>query len=202
MNVDNKGIIRKLTARFLKAGRTRNIVVIAAIVLTSVMFTSVFTIGVNMLTTVQNQTKRMVGTSAHGGLKYLTMEQYAHIAGSSLLRDSSYLIALSVAGNAELEKVYTELGYAEDKIAAWQFAFPAMGSSPPASASASPGQKASASGRSGFPSCSTALPDNCISVSGWMYISPPLAPEAISSSASSLGFTLSASVISSIRLLP
>ena len=74
MKVANKGIIRKLTSRFLKAGKTRNIVAIAAIVLTSVMFTSVFTIGVNMLTTIQNHTMRMVGTRAHGGLKYLTSE--------------------------------------------------------------------------------------------------------------------------------
>ncbi|MCL2003064.1 MAG: ABC transporter permease [Oscillospiraceae bacterium] len=130
MKVANKGIIRKLTARFLKSGRTRNIVAIAAIVLTSVMFTSVFTLGVNMITTIQNQTMRMVGTSAHGGLKYLTPEQYEHIADSPLLRDISYLKALGVAGNAELEKEYTELGYSEAQMAGWHFALPSTGRMP------------------------------------------------------------------------
>ena len=130
MNVANKGIIRKLTSRFLGAGKTRNIIAVIAIVLTSVMFTSVFTIGGNMITTIQDQTMRMVGTSAHGGLKYLTMEQYEHIAGSPLLRDVSYMKALGVAGNAELEKEYTELGYSEDKMTSWHFAFPSTGRMP------------------------------------------------------------------------
>jgi len=84
MRVNNKATIRKLTSRFLKAGKTRNIVAIAAIVLTSLMFTGVFTIGGNMISSVQNETIRMVGSSAHGGLKYLTMEQYEHIAASPL----------------------------------------------------------------------------------------------------------------------
>ena len=130
MKVNNQPIIRKLTSRFLKSGRTRNIVAIAAIVLTSVMFTSVFTIGMNMFTMTQNHTMRMVGTSAHGGLKYLTQEQYEHIADSPLLRDISYLKALSVAGNAELEKEYTEISYAQDDMAVWQFAFPSTGRMP------------------------------------------------------------------------
>ena len=130
MNVANKAIIRKLASRFLRAGKTRNIVAIAAIVLTSVMFTSVFTIGINMITTVQDQTMRMVGTSAHGGLKHLTMEQYEYIAGSPLFRDISYLKALGVADNAELEKEYTEISYAQDDMAVWQFSFPTTGEMP------------------------------------------------------------------------
>ena len=130
MKVNNQSVICKLTSRFLIAGRTRNIVAIAAIVLTSVMFTSVFTIGANLITAVQNQTMRMVGTSAHGELKYLTPGQYKHIAGSPLLRDISYLKALGVAGNAELEKKYTEISYAENKMAFWNFALPSTGRMP------------------------------------------------------------------------
>ncbi|MCL2253534.1 MAG: hypothetical protein FWC09_03745, partial [Lachnospiraceae bacterium] len=71
MNVANKSIIRKLTMRFFRAGKTRNIIAVIAIVLTSVMFTSVFTIGGSMLAVIQDYTMRQVGTSAHGGLKYL-----------------------------------------------------------------------------------------------------------------------------------
>ena len=130
MKVANKAIIRKLTARFLKAGRTRNTAAIAAIVLTSVMFTSVFTIGMNMISTIQDQTMRMVGTSAHGGLRYLTIEQYEHIAASDLYSDISYRKVIGFGSNAEFEKVYTELSYAEDKFASWQFSFPATGRMP------------------------------------------------------------------------
>jgi putative ABC transport system permease protein len=61
MNVNNKNIIRKLTVRFLKAGKTRNIIAIIAIALTSLMFTSVFTLGGNMLSAIQDDTMRQRG---------------------------------------------------------------------------------------------------------------------------------------------
>ncbi|MCL2060349.1 MAG: ABC transporter permease, partial [Oscillospiraceae bacterium] len=130
MNIANKSIIRKLTSRFLKAGRTRNIVAIAAIVLTSVMFTSVFTIGSNMLSIIQNDTMRQVGTRAHGGLKYLTVEQYEHLTKSPLLSDISYTQIFGAATNDALNKVYNEIYYGENDNARWRFSVPTTGNMP------------------------------------------------------------------------
>jgi len=130
MKVANKGIIRKLTLRFLKSGRMRNIIACLAIALTSVMFTSVFTIGGNMIATIQDQTMRQVGGSSHGGLKYLTWEQYEHFAQSPLIKDISYRKTLAVAENGALYKEYSEISYAEDKVARWMFCFPSTGNMP------------------------------------------------------------------------
>jgi putative ABC transport system permease protein len=130
MNVANKEIIRKLTVRFLKARRTRNIVAVIAIALTSVMFTSVFTIGGNMISAIQEQTMRQVGTSAHGGLKYLTMEQYENFAQSSLVKDIAYLKELAIAENDALAKKSSEIAFAEDKLARWVFSYPSSGGMP------------------------------------------------------------------------
>jgi putative ABC transport system permease protein len=132
MNVANKGIIRKLAARFLKAGRTRNIIAVTAIALTSILFTSVFTIGGNMITAIQNQTMRQIGTSAHGGLKYLTMEQYENFAKSPLIKDISYNVLIGFAENDTLKKEQCEIRYAEDKMARWGFSYPSVGKMPQA----------------------------------------------------------------------
>jgi putative ABC transport system permease protein len=130
INVANKGIIRKLTVRFLKSGRTRNIVTVIAIALTSVMFTSVFTIGGNMLSAIQEQTMRQVGTSSHGGLKYLTMEQYENFTQSPLVKDIAYRKMLAIAENDALAKKYSEISFAEDKLARWFFSYPSTGGMP------------------------------------------------------------------------
>jgi putative ABC transport system permease protein len=130
MNVANKSIVRKLTARFLKAAKTRNIIAVIAITLTSVMFASVFTIGGNMLAAIQEQTMRQVGTSAHGGLKYLTREQYENFAASPLIQDISHNIILALAENDALQKGQHEIRYAEDKMARWGFSFPTAGKMP------------------------------------------------------------------------
>ena len=132
MKNNNQAIARKLTARFLKAGKTCNIITVIAIALTSVMFTSVFTLGGNMLATIQNETMRQVGTSAHGGLKYLTMEQYEHFAQSPLIKDISYNRILSIADNVALQKLQCEIRYSEDKMAKWGFSYPSVGKMPQA----------------------------------------------------------------------
>jgi len=132
MKVANKGIIRKLAARFLKAGMTRNIIAVTAIALTSLLFTSVFTIGGNMITAIQDQTMRQIGTSAHGCLKYLTMEQYENFAKSPLLKDISYSRLIAIAENEALKKEQCEIRYAEDKMARWGFSYPSVGRMPQA----------------------------------------------------------------------
>jgi putative ABC transport system permease protein len=116
--------------RSLRASRTRNIIAICAIALTAVLFTTVFTLGGSLLSATQEQTMRQVGTSAHGGLKYLTMEQYEHFKRSPLIKDISYNIVLAIASNPALNKLQCEIRYSEDDAAKWQFSYPAIGKMP------------------------------------------------------------------------
>jgi len=108
----------------------RNIIALAAVALTSVLFTSVFTLGSSIISAIQEQTMRQVGTSAHGGLKYLTEEQYEHFASSPLIKDISFDIIAAVAENAELGEIYSEIRYSQDKMARWSFSYPTTGAMP------------------------------------------------------------------------
>ncbi len=130
MNVNNKKIIKKLTWRTVKSNKTRNIVAIIAIALTATMFTTIFAIGGNILESFQDTTMRQVGTSSHGGLKYLTQEQYDNFEKSPLIDDISYNIIIAVAENEELRKNQTEIRWSEDKCAEWGFSFPTTGDMP------------------------------------------------------------------------
>jgi putative ABC transport system permease protein len=130
MNVNNGPVIRKLTWRSLRASKARNSVAVIAIALTAVLFTSVFTIGGNMLGAIQEQTMRQVGTSAHAGAKLVTQEQYDRIAAAPSVRDISYNIVIGLAENDALEKSPTEIRYSEDSAARWDFSYPEVGSMP------------------------------------------------------------------------
>ena len=130
MKVKSRRILRKITWRTLKAGRFRNIIAIFAIALTATLFTTIFSIGGNMLYTLQDATMRQVGTSSHGGLKYLTQEQYDHLAASPLIRDISYSIIVGAAENEALLGKQTEIRYAEDDFAKWGFSYPTTGRMP------------------------------------------------------------------------
>ncbi len=130
IRVKNKKAINNISRRSLKANRTRNIVAICAIVLTSVLFTSLFTIGGSMLKTMERSTCRQVGTEAHAGYKFITQEQYEKIKTHPSIKDVSYNIFLTTADNPELSKLATEIRYSEDKDAKWSLSYPETGAMP------------------------------------------------------------------------
>ena len=76
MKVSNGKCIRTLSHRSLRANRTRNIVAVLAIALTTVLFTSLFTIAMSINDGIQQNNFRQVGGFSHGGFKYLTEEQF------------------------------------------------------------------------------------------------------------------------------
>ena len=128
--VKNSKVITKLSRRSLKAGKARNIIVVAAIVLTSVMFTALFSVGTSMIESFQLETMRMVGTKAHGGYKFISMPKYEKIAADPEVKDISYNIIIGIAENPELAKTPTQIRYTEEKAAEWSFSVPTTGTLP------------------------------------------------------------------------
>lgn len=130
INVNNKKAISNLSKKSLKSKRLRNIIAVIAITLTATLFMGVFTIGGSIMSTIQQETMRQVGTSAHGGFKLITEEQYDILCQDSKIKDMSYNIYIANAENPELNKTYTEIRYTEKKAAEWNFSMPTTGRLP------------------------------------------------------------------------
>ncbi len=128
--VKNSKVIGKISRRSLKSGKTRNIIAVAAIILTAVMFTALFTVGMSVIESFQLSTMRQVGTRAHGGFKFITWQQYEKIAADPKVKDISYSIIIGTGENPELKKVSTEIRYTEEKEARWCFNYPTTGTLP------------------------------------------------------------------------
>lgn len=101
-----------------------------AIVLTSLLFTGVFTIGGNLTQKQQEEPMRQVGGSVHAGYKYLTKEEYDIVKKDKKLRAVSSRIVVGDAVNEEFLKLPTEIGYYEDLEAKWSFCYPEVGHMP------------------------------------------------------------------------
>ncbi|MCI9078349.1 MAG: ABC transporter permease [Lachnospiraceae bacterium] len=61
---NNQAIIKKISSRTLKSNKTRNIFVILAIVLTTFMFTTVFSIGASLINNIKTMMLREQGTKS------------------------------------------------------------------------------------------------------------------------------------------
>ncbi|NFN88161.1 FtsX-like permease family protein [Clostridium sporogenes] len=127
---NNKAIIKKLTKNSIKANKTRNIFAISAIVITTILFTSLFTIGMGIKNSIEQQTMRQVGGYAHGTYKYITQDQLDKIRKHPSIKEFGYSIMLNSAENKELIKHYTEIRYATDTQAKMFFSSTTKGKMP------------------------------------------------------------------------
>ena len=65
-------------------------IAVAAIALTAVLFTALFTVSSGMIENMQKQTMRQAGGDGMGVLKYITDEEYEKVKGHELIEEISY----------------------------------------------------------------------------------------------------------------
>lgn len=130
LNVANKKFIRKLSFRSFRSNKTRNIIALIAIALTTLLFTSLFTVAISMNYSWQQQTMRMVGGYAHGGFKYLTEEQVNKLKDHPLIKEYGTTVMLSLPQEPPFHKHHTEIRYGNDNGAKMFFSYPTTGRMP------------------------------------------------------------------------
>lgn len=125
--------LRLLAKSSFRASKLRNLFAALAIVLTTILFTGLFTIAGSLITSMEESTMRQVGTSSHAGLKYISPEQYDRLSTHPSIKEISYSVVLGVGENPELAKRPTEIRYISDTAGARaHFALPTTGRLPQA----------------------------------------------------------------------
>lgn len=116
LSVNNRKTIFRLSKAHFKSNRQRNIIALLAIALTSILFTSIFTMGFGTIETLEMAFKRMSGGDGHVAIKYITPSQYQQITSHPSVSESAYcqLLANDFA-NPELLKRHTEFWYYDEK---------------------------------------------------------------------------------------
>lgn len=71
LNVANKKVIRHISFQSMKSSKTRNIIAVLAIALTTVLFTALFTIAMSLAYSFEQSNFRQAGGYAHGSFKDL-----------------------------------------------------------------------------------------------------------------------------------
>ena len=123
-------IIKTLSRRSFKNNRRRNLVAILAIVLTTMMFTSLFTLAQSLGRNMTEMYLRQSGTTAHTSTKNITDEEIEKIAAHPLVVHSGYSIVLGNARNTSLAGRQVEIRYGSDQYARDDFAWPETGRMP------------------------------------------------------------------------
>ena len=125
-----KSIIRTLTNRSFKANRTRNVVAVFAIILTTVMFTTLFVLSQSMVKNLQDMNFQRAGYDSHLSSSMLTDEEIKKITAHEAVRDFGKSIVIGIAENEELTGRQVEIRYADENYAASAFSMPTVGALP------------------------------------------------------------------------
>ena len=130
MKVSNGKTIRRLGWRSMKAARTRNLIAILAIALTTVLFTSLFTIAMSINDGFQQSNFRQVGGFSHGGFKYLTEEQFNDLKDDPLIDQWGMRRFIGMPTEVPFNKSHVEVSYADANEAHWMYCDPVEGRLP------------------------------------------------------------------------
>ena len=130
MNVRNRKCIRKLSFRTLWASWKRNLIAVLAIVLTTLLFTSLFTIALSINRTYEMYTFRQIGGYPHGSYKQVTDEEITAIASHRNIQAVGERTNIGYIGTGVFAKVPAEVSFMDKNCTQWSFASPIEGHIP------------------------------------------------------------------------
>lgn len=104
MNVKNRKCIRKLSLKSLYANRRRNLIAIFAIALTTLLFTSMFTIVLSLNASYETYQFRQVGGYAHGTFKDVSPEQAERIAAHPKVKSAGARKVIGITADGVFSK--------------------------------------------------------------------------------------------------
>ena len=130
--VNNGKVINNLAIGGIKSNPKKYAVLIAAVVLTTLLFSSLFTVGGSLIKEIQLGTMRQVGGSAHAGFKYLSEPEYELVKNDKKLKEISYRTLVGFAEGDAFKKISAEVYFSEPLEAKFGFCYPEKGRMPEA----------------------------------------------------------------------
>ena len=130
MNVSNRKCIRHIAFQHMKSAKSRNIIAIIAIALTTVLFTALFTIMMSIIYGSEQSSFRQIGSYSHGNFKNMTKEQYEELRKDPLISEWGVRRFLGMPIEAPFNKYHVEISCMDENYAKWTFLKPESGHLP------------------------------------------------------------------------
>ncbi|MBO4320105.1 MAG: FtsX-like permease family protein [Treponema sp.] len=121
MRVSNRKCVNRIARRCLFANRRRNIITIAAIILTAVLFTSLFTIMLSINASYETSVQRQLGGYAHGTFKKVSEEQVEKLIRHKLIKAYGERMVIGVIADDTFQNQSAEISFMDDNTAKWTY---------------------------------------------------------------------------------
>ncbi|MDU5099434.1 MAG: FtsX-like permease family protein [Peptoniphilus grossensis] len=116
MKVKNRAYIKRLAKNILNANKSRRNILLLAIALTSILFTSLFSVALGLGKSMETQTMKTIGTISHGSFKDICDEDIEILTQDKDVKDFSVREKVGILDD---EKIMAELSYMDKKGFEW-----------------------------------------------------------------------------------
>ena len=116
MKVKNKAYIRRLAKSILNANKSRRNILLLAIALTSILFTSLFSVAIGIGKSMETQTMKTIGTISHGSFKELSDKDISILSKDKDVKEFSIREKVGILDD---EKISAELSYIDNNGFEW-----------------------------------------------------------------------------------
>ena len=116
MKVKNKAYIRSLAKNILNANESRRNILLLAIALTSILFTSLFSVALGLGKSMETQTMKTIGTISHGSFKELSDKDINILSKDKDIEEFSIREKVGILDD---EKISAELSYIDNNGFEW-----------------------------------------------------------------------------------
>ena len=116
MKVKNKAYIRHLAKNILNANKSRRNILLLAIALTSILFTSLFSVALGLGKSIETQTMKTIGTISHGSFKELSDKDINILSKDKDIKEFSIIEKVGILDD---EKISAELSYMDKNGFEW-----------------------------------------------------------------------------------
>lgn len=130
MKVRNWKIIYRLSLRSMRMTKKRNLIAVAAIALTTLLFTSLFTIAFSINSSYETYVFRQIGGYCHGTFKDVSEVQAEAISGHPDVKEAGERIVLGSMEEGKFSWVPAEVSFMDENCAEWSYAVPQKGHQP------------------------------------------------------------------------
>ena len=121
MKVNNRRCIFRMAGRLLFSNKRRNLITVFAIILTAVLFTSLFTIMLSINASYENSTFRQLGGYMHGTFKGITPAQEEKLIKHKNVKAYGERMILGIIADNSFRNQSAEISFMDDNTAKWSF---------------------------------------------------------------------------------
>lgn len=132
MRNNNRAVVRRLSKRSFLSNKSRNIFALIAIVLTTVLITAVFTIGISLSDGMQQMLIHAYGRSTEVDFQYLTEDEAQRVAAHPMIKEYGLSRLIAQSSEGVFRQTPCELHTADENFTKFTFSAPTAGRMPEA----------------------------------------------------------------------